>query len=144
MIKIVEPFIFDNKIKPIQLFNIDETVKTGETAVICGWGSMRRKFYFNKILRSVKIKIIDNAICKKIYESKGYKEGQICAGDYEFGGKDACDSDSGGPLVVNGRLAGIISYGISDPCGQPKFPGAYTEISYHRRWINEHALLEDD
>ena len=54
------------------------------------------------------------------------------------GGKDTCDGDAGGPLVVkssNGKFTsgGISSWGIG--CGEPNQSGVYTRISKFRSWI---------
>lgn len=45
--------------------------------------------------------------------------------------------DSGGPLAIQGRLAGIVSWGFG--CAQADYPGVYTEVAYFRDWINENA-----
>ena len=58
----------------------------------------------------------------------------ICAGD-EKGGKDACQNDSGGPLVVNNVLYGIVSFGIG--CGRADFPGVYTNVAKYASWIKK-------
>lgn len=41
--------------------------------------------------------------------------------------------DSGGPMVCNGALAGIISWGYR--CATAKFPGVYTDIRQYRQWL---------
>jgi secreted trypsin-like serine protease len=61
----------------------------------------------------------------------------LCAG-FATGGKDACDEDSGGPLVVvdhNGdyALAGIVSWGYS--CALPNKYGVYTRVSEIASWV---------
>ena len=42
----------------------------------------------------------------------------ICAG-VAGGGKDACEGDSVGPLVVGGQLVGIVSWGVGCAEVQP-------------------------
>ena len=58
----------------------------------------------------------------------------ICAA-VDGGGKDACEGDTGGPLVVNGILVGIVSWGIG--CGQPGFPGVYTDVAALRSFVTD-------
>ena len=60
---------------------------------------------------------------------------EICAGDvdnmYE---SNACTGDSGGPLVCEGKLAGVVSYGVGCEHG---YPGYYTSVYDHRQWIEK-------
>ena len=65
----------------------------------------------------------------------------VCAGTSN-GGKDSCEGDSGGPMVIKGRngryeLAGVISWGIG--CAEPNLPGVCTRISVFRDWILANA-----
>lgn len=53
-------------------------------------------------------------------------EAMFCAG-YPDGGIDACVDDSGGPFVVDGRLVGLVSWGIG--CARPNAPGVYTRVA---------------
>ncbi|MCW2947009.1 MAG: trypsin-7-like, partial [Actinoallomurus sp.] len=39
---------------------------------------------------------------------------------------DTCQFDSGGPLVVQGRLAGLTSWAYG--CARPGYPGVYTRL----------------
>ena len=52
--------------------------------------------------------------------------------------------DSGGPLVCpteNGTvLAGIVSWGMV-PCGQPLYPGVYTNVGAYVDWINANQRI---
>ncbi|KAL6422856.1 hypothetical protein ACFW04_010409 [Cataglyphis niger] len=56
----------------------------------------------------------------------------FCAG-YLEGGKDSCQGDSGGGMVCNGVLTGIVSGG--EGCAQPRLPGVYADIFYYVDWI---------
>ncbi|XP_014253137.1 uncharacterized protein LOC106668680 [Cimex lectularius] len=63
--------------------------------------------------------------------------GIVCAG-LKSGIHDTCQGDSGGPLVrfENGIeiLQGLTSFGRG--CGRANSPGVYTDVSYHRDWID--------
>lgn len=51
--------------------------------------------------------------------------------------KSACSGDSGGPLAGNGKIVGIVSWGLV-PCGSEGAPSVYTKVSSFVDWINEH------
>ena len=45
-------------------------------------------------------------------------------------------SDSGGPLVCDETLQGILSWGVY-PCGSAQHPAVYTQICKYRSWIEK-------
>lgn len=47
-------------------------------------------------------------------------------------------SDSGGPLIVNGKLVGLVSW--SKGCSLTDFPTVYTRVPSHVNWIRKHAV----
>jgi MYXO-CTERM domain-containing protein len=55
------------------------------------------------------------------------------------GGEGICVLDSGGPLVVgnpdDGLLAGVISWGQQDECGNADYPTVHTRVPYFLDWI---------
>lgn len=68
---------------------------------------------------------------------KAIRDTFLCAG-YKNGGKDACEGDSGGPLMVkqdNGHwvLAGTVSHGIK--CAEPNLPGIYMKVTAYKQWM---------
>lgn len=122
--------------QPIQLFEANESVPTGALATTSGWGDLGNGTYPD-YLQSVEIPIVSKEECSNIFD--GLSKGQICAGYVGTGGKDTCESDSGGPLAVNGRLAGVTSWGFD--CGSPEYPGVYTEVSFYRAWIKRNCKI---
>ncbi|KAJ8932955.1 hypothetical protein NQ314_014334 [Rhamnusium bicolor] len=58
----------------------------------------------------------------------------FCAGLLGVGGIDACQGDSGGPAVVNGLVAGLVSWGAG--CARPNHPGVKTNLYNLRNWID--------
>lgn len=65
-------------------------------------------------------------------------DNMFCAGVPE-GGKDACDGDGGGALVLKKDgvfwATGIVSWGHG--CGIPGRYGVYTQVSRYIDWINK-------
>lgn len=104
--------------------------RVGTSARVFGWGDTTGAGSYATRLRSVEVRILDDAVC-----SLGYPGGpggtydaasMVCAGE-RYGGRDACQGDSGGPLVVAGRLVGMVSWGTG--CAQPGHPGVYTRLA---------------
>lgn len=59
----------------------------------------------------------------------------MCAG-YESGdSKGACDKDTGGPLIENTTVVGIITW--RQGCEKSGYPGIYTDVAAVRDWIVE-------
>lgn len=81
---------------------------------------------------------MEQEICSKAYSGR-ITPRMLCAGLYGVGGKDTCQSDSGGPLVSNNKLHGITSWG--GKCGGKWTPGVYTRVTEIREWIREKVNL---
>ncbi|XP_043285345.1 trypsin-1-like [Venturia canescens] len=134
LIKVKQPFKLDATREPVDLMDSRTNSLFDSEAVITGWG-VTGGWNLPTILKIVKIPIVDRARCDRCYKKfGGLPPRQICAAVPE-GGKDACQGDSGGPLVVDGRLAGVTSWG--NGCALRGQPGVYTEVAAYRQWIRE-------
>eukprot|EP00644_Phytophthora_capsici_P011133 jgi/Phyca11/565467/estExt2_Genewise1.C_PHYCAscaffold_180158 len=96
--------------------------KVGTKATVYGWGKTEDSPGQSPTLEKLTIPVISNAQCGKF---KKYvdrvTDGMLCAGTGN--GKDTCNGDSGGPLLVNGNiLIGCVSWGSK--CGEQA--GIYT------------------
>lgn len=68
------------------------------------------------------------------------RESTICAG-LLTAGPGVCVSNRGGGLFCNGLLTGILSSGLG--CGAANAPGLYTQVRYHRQWIEQQFTRQD-
>lgn len=126
---------------PIEL-RIDEDCfenPGGGFGTALGWGHtiLRDRNSHSDVLQAVRLLPTSRRTCRARYGTKDsgnefITEAMVCAGGF---GKDACKADSGGPLIVAGKLAGIISWG--DGCGTRR-PGVYTSVAAISRWIINH------
>ena len=111
--------------QPIDLVGSDGSAyRAGTTGTVYGWGRTSENGEASDVLRSVDVPVTSGQECAAAY-SEFDERGMFCAGAPE-GGRDACAGDSGGPFVVDGKLAGVVSYG--NGCGRPDAPGVYTKV----------------
>ena len=94
--------------QPICLASDENLSFAGVIATVAGWGATNKtagtNFTLSPILQKVDVPIIYNRQCKQWMEEETQDEVDIhddvlCAG-LKQGGRDTCQADSGGPLVV--------------------------------------------
>ncbi|XP_030023166.2 serine protease snake [Manduca sexta] len=146
------PFLLTRDIR-IACLQLDDNIHNVKLTAI-GFGvTVSGSLSGSQTLMKVDVDIIDSAVCNKSMKflikrkilDKGITEDQLCAGDYEHGGKDTCQGDSGGPLQVMEekvdclrsfplhRVVGVTSFGRD--CGRRMAPGVYTRVSKYVSWI---------
>ncbi|KAF2887012.1 hypothetical protein ILUMI_19161 [Ignelater luminosus] len=121
---------------PLQPVNLD--VPTGTVANVSGWGRLSADGESPTQLQIVQVPKVEDSECEKSYKKSNntITNRMVCFG-YTKGGKDACQEDSGGPLVINGKLFGIVSWGRG--CAAPEFPGVYAKVSHPEihKYVND-------
>lgn len=139
LMEVYPPFELDETRKAVPLVNKGKLLTPGLHGMISGWGALYEGGYSSDELQGVQVPLISKEECQKKYAFAGtIPEGEICAA-YPAGGKDSCQGDSGGPFVVEGNLAGIVSWGYG--CARPGYPGVYTEVAYYHDWIRDNSDL---
>ncbi|CAG2109539.1 unnamed protein product [Medioppia subpectinata] len=144
LVKLAKSVDYSNYVWPVCLPTTDAVDYANSTGVVIGWGKISTAGVSASSLQQVELPIIDNPKCIKWYESQGkvipIRSSQFCAG-LEEGGKDACQGDSGSPMMrvdsTNGQAMaiGIVSAGIG--CALPKLPGLYTRVASYLPWLQK-------
>ncbi|CAL7938505.1 unnamed protein product [Xylocopa violacea] len=108
---------------------------------VAGWGYPAEEAPdVTDSLMYVDLPLLANDRCKTLLANiTDFPPGMLCAG-YEEGQKDACQGDSGGGMICNGVLTGVVSGG--NGCARPGYPGVYSDVDYYRGWIEERIKLE--
>ncbi|WRZ89288.1 trypsin-like serine protease [Streptomyces sp. NBC_01007] len=83
---------------------------------IAGWGNTSQGGSPSPNLMKAEVDVMDPMVCKHAYGAFN-ADNMLCAG-YETGGVDVCRGDAGEPLIIEGTLAGIVSW--TDSCGQAR------------------------
>ncbi|KAJ7998881.1 hypothetical protein DPEC_G00209570 [Dallia pectoralis] len=135
LIKLRVPMAMDGYVTLAPLPRQGTGVIAGRLCQASGWGyTSLGGGQITPTLRTVKLPIVSSTRCNSSDSFNGnITSNMICAG-YNAGGKDACKGDSGSPLVCEGRVYGVVSWG--NGCGNAQFPGVYTAVSKFRRWID--------
>ncbi|KAF4465910.1 trypsin-related protease [Fusarium albosuccineum] len=108
------------------------------TATTAGWGDLEFGGPATRELKKVSVSVVSRQRCQKQYLKNNpplfVTDNMVCAGS-DKGGKDACNGDSGGPIidVETGVLIGIASWGIE--CALADFPGVYTRVGNYLPYI---------
>jgi secreted trypsin-like serine protease len=102
-----------------------EVYAPGVVGTILGWGRTAVDGEPSRFLLKAEVPVIGDAGCLKSYPA--FKSAAMTCAGVATGGVDTCQGDSGGPLVIDGKLAGITSWG--EGCAAPGKPGVYTRVA---------------
>lgn len=109
-------------------------IAVGTSCLVIGHGYTKENGVVSRQLQEIYVPVVSRAVCQRKYRGTGaITQYMMCAS--EPGKKDSCSGDSGGPMICNGKQAGIVSWGMG--CGRVKYPGVYTDISKVNSFIEK-------
>lgn len=95
--------------------------------------------------RVIDVPVVNRLNCNTLANAGRIQESMICAGTLGTAGQvvpnAVCRGNIGGGLYCNGRLAGILSFGLS--CGNANQPGVYIQPRFYMPWINQQSIRTD-
>ncbi|MXQ93055.1 hypothetical protein E5288_WYG017662 [Bos mutus] len=139
LLKLGRPVVPGPRVRPLRL--PFRCTQPGDQCQIAGWAttssrrgkSLGSQVKYNKGLSCSRVTILSPKECEVFYPGV-ITSNMMCAGLDQ--GQDPCQSDSGGPLVCDETLQGILSWGVY-PCGSAQHPAVYTQICKYRSWIEK-------
>uniref|UniRef100_A0A8C6QH43 Trypsin-like n=2 Tax=Nannospalax galili TaxID=1026970 RepID=A0A8C6QH43_NANGA len=129
LIKLKSPATLNSRVSTISLPKSCPTA--GAQCLVSGWGNLGGSY--PALLQCLNAPVLSDSTCKNSYPGK-ITSNMFCLGFLE-GGKDSCDGDSGGPVVCNGVVQGIVSWGTG--CALRGKPGVYTKVCNYLSWIQQ-------
>ncbi|XP_066494732.1 trypsin-like [Tiliqua scincoides] len=112
-----------------------ECAPIGTKCLVSGWGTTTYpEVNYASTLNCIDSEILSKEKCRSAY-GQYFEENEICSGILE-GGKDSCQGDSGSPMICNGIIHGIVSWG-AEVCADKGKPAIYTAVCNFREWIEE-------
>ncbi|XP_031330515.1 trypsin 3A1-like [Photinus pyralis] len=120
-------------------------VAVGRMGMVAGWGQLSFNGPMPDEINVVRLPRIHHDDCARYYPEESVTDRMVCYG-YQEGGKDVCYGDSGGAIMVGGRLSGISSWGYG--CGFPRRPNVFTKVSnpeindFITKFLNDLSLFD--
>ncbi|EFN89213.1 Chymotrypsin-1 [Harpegnathos saltator] len=117
---------------PIPLADLDYA--TGNyRGTVSGWGKTSENSRSASLyLQWMETNVLSTERCMSEHTDPQTTVRHICA--LEKSGKGICNGDSGGPLIVNGQLCGVVSWGV--PCAMG-ISDVFTNIYHYLPFIKE-------
>ncbi|XP_065397163.1 serine protease 1-like [Macaca fascicularis] len=132
LIKLSSPAIINARVSNITLPTAPPAA--GAECLISGWGNtLSSGADYPDEVQCLDAPVLTQAECEASYPGE-ITSNTFCVSFLE-GGRDSCQSDSGGPVVWNRQLQGIVSWG--DACAQKNRPVVYTKVYNYLAWIKD-------
>ncbi|MFF4490992.1 trypsin-like serine protease [Streptomyces sp. NPDC001544] len=123
------------KATPIRMTTSDDTASytAGKSATLYGWGRTSSGSQdISDTLKTATLPIQSDSTCAGYYGTDFLKGHMVCAGKpatgSDTGTTSACNGDSGGPLIVGGRIVGVVSWGVAN-CVSKGAYSVFTKVS---------------
>ncbi|XP_057642260.1 granzyme C-like [Chionomys nivalis] len=119
-------------VKPLNLPRRNVQVKPGDVCYVAGWGRMAPEGDYSNTLQEVELTVQKDQECVSRFPRFYTKAIEICVGDPKIK-RASFKGDSGGPLLCNKAVAGIVSFGFKNGSA----PRVFTRVSSFLSWIKK-------
>ncbi|XP_073450145.1 serine protease 57 [Aquarana catesbeiana] len=120
-------------VKTIKLPCADTDVLPGTSCSVAGWGYVSDFGTLPRALMETDVNVITLAACNVSWKQSIF-DTMICTASQGLHIKGFCSGDSGGPLICEDHVEGVVSFS-GFRCGSPITPDVYTRVSSFMSWI---------
>ncbi|EAA45497.2 AGAP006709-PA [Anopheles gambiae str. PEST] len=129
LVRLEQPVRFSELVQSVEYS--EKAVPANATVRLTGWGHTSANGPSPTLLQSLNVVTLSNEDCNKKGGDPGYTDvGHLCT--LTKTGEGACNGDSGGPLVYEGKLVGVVNFGV--PCALG-YPDGFARVSYYHDWV---------
>uniref|UniRef100_A0A182JP57 Apyrase n=1 Tax=Anopheles christyi TaxID=43041 RepID=A0A182JP57_9DIPT len=124
LVKLKTMIQYDDLVQPIAYS--EREIPVNATLTLTGWGRLSSTGKIPNKLQTINLTYLPYEECKRLHgNSDNVDIGHVCTLTKK--GEGACNGDSGGPLVYEGKLVGVVNFGI--PCAEG-YPDAYARVGH--------------
>ncbi|XP_059058621.1 chymotrypsin-2-like [Achroia grisella] len=110
----------------------------GDPVIITGFGAQEPNGESSRQMYAINLPVFSQETCRfAMRYSKEVVDSMFCT--FTQIGQGTCHGDSGGPIIKDNKLVGLVSWGI--PCAVG-FPDVHTRISHFTEWIKEEVIKD--
>ncbi|XP_020288289.1 chymotrypsin-2-like [Pseudomyrmex gracilis] len=128
LIKLVQALKFGDKVQPIPISEAE--VPVGEKLQMVGWMISNHQGNKTSNLKEVAVETISSEDCQSFYD-KTLSNAEFCT--LPVPENNLCEGDSGSPLIYDGKLVGLATYGIS--CEDISIPDVHTAVNKNLEFL---------
>ncbi|XP_050097695.1 brachyurin-like [Anopheles aquasalis] len=140
VVRLNSPIEFNDRVQPVRLpARSDDRQFGGFIGTVSGFGLTADGGTLPDVLMYTSNPVLTNADCTSQWNSDLIEPQNVCLSG--AGGRNACNSDSGGPLTVQdgGSLQiGVVSFGSGQGC-EINVPSVYARVTYYLEWIEANS-----
>ncbi|XP_055526988.1 serine protease SP24D-like [Wyeomyia smithii] len=129
LMKVKKAFSFDDTVQKIALNK--EELPEPTPVTISGYGQTGTTQPASDQLKFNTMYVVSEKVCRR--ETGLDQKGLICFNNEPNNG--ACNGDSGGPAVYDGKLVGVANF-VMDACGTSS-PDGYAKVAHYVDWIEQ-------
>ncbi|MFB9605655.1 serine protease [Streptomyces roseofulvus] len=129
-LKLATPITYTPQVQSAALPALPDLL--GGTATLTGWGYTDANDTAPNTLQQATVTVLTLGECQLRWPGQNINLTHLCTYD-KGSGIAACGGDSGSPLIQNGLIIGVVSWGVSNCSGN--YPSVYTNTGAYRTWI---------